>query len=297
MADNIPKINDLQHIAIVGPGLLGGSIALGLKSAGLTARITGIGHRQTSIDTALRIGAIDAGSLDLAATADAQLILIATPIGLFQPTLQRLANIIGPSAVVTDVGSTKRRVCQLAAKYLPNKNLFVGSHPMAGSEKRGVEFARADLCHNATCILTPTRSTSRDALALVESVWSALGMRLVHLTPDPHDRILAKISHLPHVLASALVNLCTDSELEVSGPGFLDTTRVASGDVNLWHDIIDSNADHLLAATAALRKQLDRLDAAVRSGRSAQIRQFLDAAKQKRDRLVQFKLQTHRFEP
>ncbi len=290
-------LQDLRSITIVGPGLLGGSIALGLKSAGVGARILGIGHRDVSIERALEIGAIDAGSLDLRDAAESEVVIIATPIGLFEPVLGALKNVLRPGAVITDVGSTKRYICDLAGRILPKGVHFVGSHPMAGSEKRGIEFARADLCLNATCIVTPSRSNPKWAVGLVGQLWSALGMRLVQLTPLRHDRILARISHLPHVVASALVNASTAEELKLTGGGFMDATRIASGDVNLWHDIIASNPDCLLEATAALRKQLDKLDAAVKSGDSARIKRFLDAAKEKRDWLVKFKYDTSRFEP
>jgi prephenate dehydrogenase len=293
--DNILKLQDLQAIAVVGPGLLGGSIALGLKAAGLEARILGFGHRQSSIQKAIQIGAIDQGHLDLEPAREAQLVILATPIGRFQPVLTELAPILQPGTVITDIGSTKRYVCRLAQQLLPKSLHFVGSHPMAGSEKRGVDFARADLCQNATCIVTPTPSTSKPALHLVESLWQTLGMRLVTLSPAQHDKILARISHLPHLIAAALVNVSSREELKIIGPGFLDTTRIASGDINLWHDIIASNPDAINGAIEALKRQLDQIEQAVRSGDAEKIKQFLAAAKKKRDWLVEYRIKTHRL--
>lgn len=290
------KLQNLEDIAIIGPGLLGGSIGLGLKSSGIAARVTGIGHRTASLDKAMAIGAIDRAGLDVREASSAQLVILATPIGLFEPMLTHLRDVVKPGTVITDVGSTKRSVCTLAGRLLPRGVWFVGSHPMAGSERRGVEFARSDLFANATCIVTPTRSTSVRAVRLIEGLWQAVGMRVVCLSPARHDKILAKISHLPHLTAAALVNLSREGELTISGMGFLDNTRVASGDVTLWHDIIRSNPDHILAATAALRKQLDRLDQAIRSDDSARIKHFLRTAKRKRDWLLQHKIDTDRLE-
>lgn len=291
------KLNELHKIGIVGPGLLGGSIALGLKTAGHTGQILGFGHRRSSIQKAIEIGAIDRGFLDLKEASRTQLLIIATPIGLFEEILHQLAGILEPNTVITDVGSTKRCVCRLAKEILPKHLHFVGSHPMAGSEKRGIDFARADLCQNATCIVTPTARTSKSALTLVRSLWRALGMRLVDLSPAKHDKMLAKISQLPHLAAAALVNICTKDELKITGPGFLDTTRIASGDIDLWHDIIASNPDYIAQAAAALKKQLDRIEKAARANDSQKIKQFLETAKQERDWLVNYKIRTHRLEP
>jgi len=236
------------------------------------------------------IGAIDVGSVEMSAAGGAELVILAVPIGQFDAMLSALSAVVSPGAIVTDVGSTKRQVCQWAAKRLPKGVTFVGSHPMAGSEKRGVEFARSDLCLGATCIVTPQPRTSKASAGLIESLWQTIGMRVVRMTPAQHDRILAKISHLPHVVASALVNLCSEEELKVSGMGFLDTTRIASGDVGLWHDIVVSNADGLRSAIDAMRRQLDRLESAIDAGDSKRIRAFLQTGKDRRDWLIQYKI-------
>jgi len=284
------KINDLHTVAIVGPGLLGGSIGLGLKAAGLNARIIGVGHRPSSIRKAVEIGAIDSGFLEYRPLEDAQLVIIATPIGLFETVLSQLADVLHAGAVITDVGSTKQHICRQAERILPDRLRFIGSHPMAGSEQRGIEFARADLFQSATCIITPTQTSSRPALGLVRSMWTILGMRLVRLSPAEHDAVLAKISHLPHIAAAALVNICTSDELKISGPGFLDTTRIASGDVDLWNDIIMSNPDHIRAAAKRLKQQIDLLEKAVEARDTRSIKQFLASAKRKRDTLVKSKI-------
>jgi len=276
----------------VGPGLLGGSVALGLKTIGFRGTILGIGHRQASLDRALEIGAIDEASLDPASAASAKLILLATPIGQFEYLLRRMSPGLRSGTIVTDVGSTKQQVCRVAERILPRGVHFVGSHPMAGSEKRGIDFARADLCRNATCIVTPTPRTNRAALRVVRDLWLSLGMQIIDLAPAVHDRILSKISHLPHFVAAALVNACREEELKLSGMGFLDTTRVASGDIQLWHDIALSNRRDIVAAVKALRLRLGEFERAVEVGDSRRIKKFLSDAKAKRDWLVKFKIRT-----
>ena len=148
-------IKDLKQIGIVGPGLLGGSIGLALKSRGASAKIVGVGHRQVSLDRAVEIGAIDEGSQDVSSLRECQLVILATPINLIKEVIEQLGDILAAGTVVTDVGSTKRKICQWGAKLGRKKIEFVGSHPIAGSEKRGIDFARPDLFSNANCFVTP----------------------------------------------------------------------------------------------------------------------------------------------
>src|SRR5438876_5521108 len=171
-----------------------------------------------------------------------------------------ISGFLKAGAVVTDVGSTKASIVESAGKLLTNNVAFVGSHPMAGSEKRGVEFARADLFQNALCILTPTDQTPAPALEGVEEFWKKLGMRTCRMTPTDHDRALAEVSHLPHALAAALVTMQSPEAMALAGKGFLDTTRIAGGDGGLWRDIFLDNASNMRSALAKLRGQLDALE-------------------------------------
>jgi prephenate dehydrogenase len=161
---------------------------------------------------------------------------------------------------------------------------FVGSHPMAGSEKRGVEFAKADLFTGALCILTPSERTSAGALAKVEAFWSALGMRTKRLSPEDHDRLVCDVSHLPHALAATLVAMQSDQALEVAGKGFLDSTRVAAGDAGLWRDILLDNADSMKDSIARLRAQLDELEKRLEPNQARALFDWLQAAAEKRSR-------------
>jgi prephenate dehydrogenase len=203
-----------SRLSILGVGLLGGSIGLAVKSVASDCKVIGYGHRRTTLDTALSTGAIDEGYDDIAsAVRDADLVILCTPVGLFDSLLAELAPHLKPGALITDVGSTKRSIVRSAERLMPAHAHFIGSHPMAGSEKRGVEFARTDLFRQAICITTPTPRTSADALERIEGFWRELGMRLIRLSPQEHDRLLAEVSHLPHALAAAMVHFPADAAL------------------------------------------------------------------------------------
>jgi prephenate dehydrogenase len=278
-------------MSIIGVGLLGGSLGLAVRSVLNDCEIVGYGYRQETLDRAVEIGAIDRGTLDLAdATAGMDLVILCTPVGLFNEILPKLATSLKHGAVVTDVGSTKASVVELAGKILPDGVSFVGSHPMAGSEKRGIDFARADLFQNALCILTPVEKTDPAALAMVESFWKSLGMRTCQMHPGEHDRALAEVSHLPHALAAALVAMQSPAAMELAGKGFLDTTRIAGGDGGLWRDIFQDNAANMRTAIAKMRAMLDQFEGFLEPGRGEELRRWLDEAAAKRGALLAEKL-------
>ncbi len=280
-----------KRVTILGVGLLGGSIGLACKSATSSCKIIGYGHRLQTLQRALEIGAIDECTQDLAAAVrDSELIILCTPVGLFPEILRQIAPLLASGTVVTDVGSTKRSIVQAAQRHLPPHAHFVGSHPMAGSEKRGVEFAKTDLFRNALCITTPTPKTNPHALALVEDFWQTLGMRITRLSPREHDRLLANISHLPHLLAAALIALQPDKALPLAGKGFLDTTRIAGGDGPLWRDILLDNRDNLAASIGRLQKQLQSLQSLLKKGNGPALTAWLNAAAARREGLLQQKL-------
>lgn len=273
-------------MSILGVGLLGGSIGLAMKRRASSCQIVGYGHRQETLDRARQLGAIDVGHTRPAdAVAGADVVVLATPVGLFGSLLEAIGPALKPGAIVTDVGSTKRSVVQLAESILPSSVHFVGSHPMAGSEKRGVEFASSELFQNAVCILTPTVRTNPSAADTVRRLWEELGMRTVEMTPEEHDQRLALASHLPHAVAAALVLLQDDASLAVAGKGFLDATRIAGGDGALWRDILMDNRDNMLSAIDGLTGQLGTLAKLLRNNSSEQLVQWLDAAAARRNEL------------
>lgn len=281
-----------KRIAIFGVGLLGGSIGLALRSIAPDCRIVGYGHRLATLEQAREMTAIDELTQDPAAAArGADLLILCTPVGIFSDLLRQIAPALGKDAIVTDVGSTKRSVVRAGeGSLLPNRGTFVGSHPMAGSEKRGVEFARADLFQGATCIVTPTAKTPQDATEKVESFWKSLGMKLVRLSPEDHDRLVCDISHLPHVIAAALVAMQSDDALPLAGKGFLDTTRVAGGDGGLWRDILQDNRDNVADSLRRMREKLDELLKLLDPSQRDRLSEWLDRAAARRAKLLAEKL-------
>ena len=274
---------DVRRLSILGVGLLGGSVGLACRRVATNCQIAGYGHRPATLQLALARGAIDEAHDDpTAAVRGADLVVLCTPVGLFDDLLRRIAPALAPGAIVTDVGSTKRSVVAAGERLVPAHAHFVGSHPMAGSERRGVGHADAGLFHNALCILTPTARTNADALTKVDAFWQSLGMRTVTTSPEDHDRRVCDVSHLPHAVAAAMVLLQEDAALDLAGRGFLDATRIAAGDGALWRDIFVDNADNLRAGVTRLRNQLDELTALLAPGNADQLKGWLDRAADRR---------------
>lgn len=285
------KINDLESIAILGLGLLGGSLGLALERVFPRVKRHGYSHRQSTRAKALEAGTVDevfASAAEAAGRAD--LVILASPISIFPDLLREIAPVLAPGSVVTDVGSTKRLPVKWAGEILPKTLEFIGSHPMAGSEQRGVEFARGDLFDNAQCIITPVAASTKDTREFINAFWGKLGMHVSVMSPAQHDRTVARISHLPHVLAAALVNCSDAKEMLLCGKGFLDTTRIASGPPEIWHDILSTNAANVNQAIGKLIKELAAMQAALRDGRDGAITRKLQQAQTKRNELVAKKL-------
>ena len=282
------SINSLDQIVIVGAGLLGGSIGLALRSAGFNGRRIGVGHRASSLQKALDCDAVDAVTQGVAeGVSGAGLVVLCTPIGQMESLMTQMAPALVRGTYVTDVASTKAQVVEMAERILPVSIRFVGSHPMAGSEKTGVEYARADLFQLATCIVTPTTKTKPAVVRWMRKLWETMGCSTVVATPENHDKLLARVSHLPHAVAAALVGLAVrESAIDLAGPGFADTTRIASGKPDMWTDIFRTNRpamreaiDQLIAELTAFRQKLDLDDA-------EDIRKWLTASQEARDEWI-----------
>jgi len=277
----------LRQLTILGVGLLGGSIGLAMRSAAPRCRIIGWGHRVQSLQLARQMGAIDQAETDpAAAVADSDMVILCTPVGTFETILRQISASLPRRCLLTDVGSTKRSIVRLAGSILDKKANFVASHPIAGSDKRGVEFARADLFKNNLCIVTPTSTTPAAALKAIGSFWQMLGMRLAQLSPEEHDRLLADVSHLPHLLAAALVAMQDEPALQLCGQGFLDATRIAGGDGGLWRDILLDNADNLRGGMARFQAEISRVTNMLAAGEQDALRQWLTNAAQRRQKLM-----------
>ncbi len=268
-----------QRVCIVGTGLLGASLGLALRQAGFGGTVVGVARRAATRDETLGIGAVDEATDDTAAAvSDADLVVLATPVGTVIRLLSDLAGRFKPTAVITDVGSTKKTTVDAAAA-LANPGRFVGAHPMAGGERSGPSAAEADLYHGKPVILTPTDATDADALAVVETMWRALGMRVLVMGPAEHDAAVARISHLPHVVSSMLMRMATDSGgLDAASTGLRSMTRLASGDTHMWADILQDNAPAVLAALADWRAECDRLQELIETNDRDRIVLWLDEA-------------------
>ena len=236
-------LKDVRQITIVGTGLLGGSIGMALRDRGFAGRVVGVGRNAQTLERARQLGCVDEVCHDLgSALPGCGLVILATPLKAFAGLFQEIAQADHEGLIVTDVGSTKRQVCDDAIRVLPDPRRFVGSHPMAGGERHGPDHARGDLFEGKPCIVTPAQDAHELAVGRVEQLWRSLGMRLVQMTPQEHDRAVAAISHLPHVVAVLLVELAEKrNTLQIASTGFGDTTRIAAGDPGLWADIFTLN--------------------------------------------------------
>ncbi|HEV7406352.1 MAG TPA: prephenate dehydrogenase [Chthoniobacteraceae bacterium] len=280
-----------MKLAVFGPGLLGSSIALAARRRG-DFRVAIWGRREEAVAElrAREIG--DLASTDLAAVArDADLAVLCVPIGAMPALARQLAQMLPRTALVTDVGSVKAPVVHDLGAIFRGNARFVGSHPMAGSEQQGLHAARADLFEQHVCIVTPDAQSEPEAVAEISSFWERLGCLVRRLPPEEHDEIAAAISHVPHLLAAALVNAVAGANPDAfafAGPGFRDTTRVASGPPEMWTEILGVNRRAVKKSAEAmiekLREFLTLLDSPAAGG-DATMNQFLTSAKAQRDRL------------
>ena len=277
-----------ERVAIVGPGLIGGSIGMGLRTRGLAASVVGVGHRQVSLDAAVELGAVDRGTLDLEeGVRGADLVLLCTSVTLIREQAGRVVPLMKPGAVLSDVGSSKRQITDTVEALLAKRKAvaYLGTHPLAGTEQRGIRAAREDLFERSVCVFCPTAHTTEAAAASLRTLWQALGAEVREYEPAVHDRLVSEISHLPHVLASALANAVDPDALVLAATGFRDTTRVAAGDPELWAAIFLSNRANVLESVEKLVGEVRTLtDAMDREDRGA----LLDAlrrAKERRDSL------------
>lgn len=270
-----------ERAAIVGVGLIGGSLALAARAAGLFGEVVGVGRSAANLAAAQARGLIDRQAASPAAIGPVDLVVLAVPVRSSGAVAAALAPHLRPGTVVTDVGSVKGEVVAAVEAALPADRPFVGGHPIAGSEQAGAAAARADLFHGARCVLTPTARTDGAALAAVRALWEGVGARVDVMDPDAHDRALAWVSHLPHVVAYALVRALhgADGELAAyAGGSWRDATRVAASRAELWRDIFLANADALVAAGDAFAAALAELRAAVQAGDAAALDRLLGEA-------------------
>jgi prephenate dehydrogenase len=282
---------DFPRIAVIGVGLIGGSLALAVKKRGLCREIVGIGRSESSLRKALELDVIDTFTLQLEkGVSGADLVVLATPLSVFAGCLKTMCPYLKPGAVVTDVGSAKEMVLRRAQRF--PEILFVGAHPIAGTEKSGVTEANADLFDGARCIITPTSTTDPHALDRVEKLWKGVGSRVIRMDAETHDCIMAAVSHLPHMAAYALVNSVAGirmgeiEALSFTGGGFKDFTRIASSHPIMWRDICLENKKHLLKAVERFEDEIKKLKQHILDENGEALCRDFQLAKTTRDRLT-----------
>jgi prephenate dehydrogenase len=277
----------INTLAIVGVGLIGGSIALAARRRGVAARIVGVDQQPEALAHALRDGMLDDAHADLKAAAYADFVLFCTPVdGIAAQVIEASAH-CRPGTLLSDVGSTKAAILREVTGRLPPEIEFVGSHPLAGSEKHGPANASADLLDDRLVIVTPGPGATDNALSQICSFWKALGARVQVMDADEHDRALALTSHLPHLLSSALAGVLPPQWYDLTAAGFRDMTRLASGQPSLWSAIFRSNQAYLLDALDRLEEKLRRFREALLQEDRTALEALLQLGKQVRDDLSQ----------
>lgn len=275
---------NFQTVGIYGIGLLGGSVGLALKARYPSVHVVGMGRSPERLEKARQFGALDSFTTEpqsLPAMLD--LLIVCTPVCVLPSHVTHALPAVKPDGVITDVGSTKAIVVEQCEAICGNAYRFVGSHPMAGSHKTGIEAAAADLYQDKICVVTETILSEPEAVDQVEVFWQALGMQVVRLNPVQHDRLVARSSHLPHMVAAALCHAVKDmgpAIFPVLGDGFRDTTRIAAGDSGMWTDICTDNRDEILASLDELSRIVEELKKKVENGDRDGIHEFLRQAQE-----------------
>jgi prephenate dehydrogenase len=272
-------------IAIVGVGLIGGSIALAAKSRGAAQSVIGVGRDAERMEQARRRGVIDEGLVDLAAAARrADLVVFCTPVDRIVAGVRQAAQACPDGTLITDAGSVKGCITRELTSGLPSGIAFVGSHPLAGSEQQGFEHADARLFENRVCVVTPLTTSPRPAVDRVCAFWKSLGSQVVEMSPEAHDLALAETSHLPHLAAAALAATLSPENSALAASGFRDTTRIASGDPDLWTAIFFGNRPQVLVSLTKYNQLLAEFREALEQNDAKRLKELLLTAKMNRER-------------
>ena len=274
-----------EQLGLIGCGLMGGSFALALKRAGLVKRVVGYSKSPSTTERARVMGVIDVEAPSaLLAVSGADIVLIAVPVAATEATFKSIKHLVTPQMLVMDVGSTKREVIDAGRRALREQiGSFVPAHPIAGKEVAGVEHADADLYSGKQVILTPIERTLPAQLQKAVDVWTGLGCRVQQMSPEAHDAAFAAVSHLPHLIAFALMNAISEQPqseqfLSLAGPGFRDFTRIAASDPRVWRDILISNREELLAQTLIFKNNLQLLEEMMTNGNVEALEALIDNA-------------------
>ena len=275
----------LKKVVIIGMGLIGGSIGKALIKKGLADEVIGVCRRESSLERAEKEKSLTKGFVNdyAASTEGADLVIIATPVHTVKEVLDGLAEVLsGGTVLVTDVGSTKKEIADYADKYR-DKFSFVGAHPLAGSEKAGVEYSSSDLFDNSLCVLTPGVHSKTEDVESLSLLWEALGAEVDIIAPELHDEVLSFTSHLPHIVAYALAGAVDRKFFKYTSTGFKDTTRIASSDAGLWSDIFMSNRDNVLKSIKKYKEMLTRIEDSIKGNNAEDLKALLNEIKKFRN--------------
>lgn len=270
-----------NKIVIVGVGLIGGSLALAIKRKQLAKEVIGVSRHKKTLFLARKNRAIDKGSQDLNLVRDADLVILATPVRTILKLADKVSGLVKKDCIVIDVGSTKQEIVSKLDKLFPH---YVGTHPLAGSERRGISNADPNIFKGSLCILTPTKNTDLAAQRKIEKLWRQLGARVVFLSSQNHDKIISFVSHLPHIIAFSLIGIIPKQYLRFGSSGLKDTTRIAASEAELWLDIFLSN-NTLLAAIELFQDELSQIKSAIKRKDKKLLLKILKGAKRKRELL------------
>jgi prephenate dehydrogenase len=258
-----------NNVTIIGVGLLGASCALALKGRGLCGTVCGYGRKEANLRQAKDRGIIDEYSLEIRKACEhADLVILSTPVGSFKKIVREIRDVLKKNTLITDVGSVKGHLVKELEELMPEGVRYVGSHPIAGSDRSGIGNARADLFDGVSCIVTPSACSEKNAVQQITTLWESCGANVEIMDPMRHDEIYAAVSHLPHLIAYALVNTVDDSNaeyLKYAGPGFKDTTRIALSSPEMWRDISLLNRNNLIALIERFGNNLDIIASMIRN--------------------------------
>jgi prephenate dehydrogenase len=272
-----------KKIVIVGLGLIGGSLGIVLKQKRIAQEIVGVSRKDSTLREARRRKSVDWCTKDLKkAVGNADIIVLAAPVNTIIGFAEKLANSAPKKCIITDVGSTKEKIVRAFESRCLN---FVGAHPLAGSEKRGVHFAQGNLFQDSVCILTPTKNTSRGSLLKIKRLWQAAGARTLALAPEKHDAVLSLVSHLPHIIAFSLVDILPTGWKKFVPSSFRDVTRIAASDAQLWQEIFLTNRKSLAGNIDKFIRALQQFKAMIQKQDSPRLYQSLKRISVKRNRL------------
>ena len=287
-----------EQLGLIGCGLMGGSFALALKKAGLVKRVVGYSKSPSTTERARQMGVIDIEAPSaLLAVSGADLVLVAVPVSATEATFKAIRHLVSKDTLIMDVGSTKRDVIDAARRVLKDQvGVFVPAHPIAGKELSGVEHADADLYAGRQVILTPIERTLSVQLDKATQLWTALGCQVLQMSPEAHDAAYAAVSHLPHMIAFALMNAITGQAqgqdfLSLAGPGFRDFTRIAASDPSVWRDILSSNREELIAQSRHFQRALHALETAIHTGNPDALEALIEQASRTRS---QWRMSAHK---